>query len=70
MHNEELHNVYASPNIIKVIKSRTMKWARNVARVRDEMHRVLVRKLEWGRPLGKQWRTWENIIKRDLTGAL
>jgi len=33
VHNEELHNVYASPNIIRVIKSRRMKWAGHVARV-------------------------------------
>jgi hypothetical protein len=39
LHNEELHNLYSSPNIIKMIKSRRMRWAGHVARMgRTEMH--------------------------------
>jgi hypothetical protein len=38
LHNEELHNLYASPNMIRVIKSRAMRWAGHVARMRREMH--------------------------------
>jgi hypothetical protein len=48
LHNEELNDVYSSPNIIRVMKSRIMKWARHVARVWEKRsaHRVLVGKSE------------------------
>jgi hypothetical protein len=54
LHNEELRDLYSSPNIIWVIKSRRMRWARHVARTRERrgVFRVLVGKPEGKRPLG------------------
>jgi hypothetical protein len=48
LHNEELHNLYTSPNIIRVIKSRRVRWAGPVARMREmrNSYRILVRKPE------------------------
>jgi hypothetical protein len=48
LHNEELHNLYCSPSIIRMIKSKMMEWARNVARMREKMngYRILVGKPE------------------------
>jgi hypothetical protein len=53
LHNEELHNLYTSPNIVRVIKPRRMRWAGHVARMGEErgMYRVLVGKPEGKRPL-------------------
>jgi hypothetical protein len=50
LHNDELHSLYSSPNIVMVIKSRRMRWAGHVARMGEErdVYRVLV-----GRPEGK-----------------
>jgi len=55
LHNEELNDLYCSPSIFRVIKSRRMRWAAHVARMGDRrgVYRVLVRKLEGKRPLGK-----------------
>jgi hypothetical protein len=54
MHNEELHILYSSPNIIRQIKSRRMRWAGHVARMGEEreVYRVLVGKPVEKRPLG------------------
>jgi hypothetical protein len=54
LHNEELHILYSSPNIIRQIKSRTMRWAGHVARMGDERkaYKVLVRKPQEKRPIG------------------
>jgi hypothetical protein len=69
-HNEELHNLYSSPNIglIMQIKSRRMSWAGHVARVGEERkaYKVLVGKLEGKRPLGRPRRRWEDGIRMDL----
>ena len=55
IHNEELNYLYFSSNIVRVIKSRRMRWAVHVARMRESrgVYRILVRKLEGKRPLGR-----------------
>jgi hypothetical protein len=55
LHNEELHNLYSSPSIIRIIKSRRMRWARHVARmgVKRDVHRLFVRIPEGKGPLGR-----------------
>jgi hypothetical protein len=68
LHNEELHNLYSSPDIIKQVKSRGMRWAGHVAGMGEErkVYRVLVRKTEGKRPLGRPMRRWEDGIRMDL----
>ena len=68
LHNEEFWDLYSSPNIVRVVKSRRMRWAGHRARMRDErgVHRVLVGKPEGKRPLGRPRRRWEDNIKKDL----
>jgi hypothetical protein len=67
LHNEELHILYSSPNIIKEIKSRRMRWAGHVARMGEErnVYRVLIGKPEGKRPLRRPRRRWENGIRMD-----
>ena len=66
--NEVLNDVYSSPNTVRVIKSRRMGWAGNVARVKKGrgVHKVLVGKPEGKRPVGRPGRRWEDNIKMDL----
>jgi hypothetical protein len=68
LHNEELPDVYSSPSIIRIIKSRRMRWEDHVARMREKRnaYRLLVRKSEGKRPLGRQRRRWEDNIEMDL----
>ena len=68
LHNEELNDLYCSPNIVRVIKSRRMRWEGHVARMgeRRGVYRVLVGKPEGKRPLGRPRRRWEDNIKMDL----
>jgi hypothetical protein len=68
LHNEELHNLYSSPNIIRIIKSRRMRWAGHVARMGEKknVYRLLVGKPEAKRPLGRPRRRWMVNIKMDL----
>jgi len=68
LHNEELNGMYCSPNIVRVIKSRRMRWAVHVACVgeRRGVYRVLVGKREGMRPLGGPRRRWEDNIKMHL----
>jgi hypothetical protein len=68
LHNEELHNLYSSPSIIRIIKSRRMRWAGYVARMGEKrnVYRLLVGKLEGKRPLGRPRRRWMGNIKMDL----
>jgi hypothetical protein len=66
LHNDELHSLYSSPNIVRVIKSRRMRWARHVARMGEVFYRVLVRRPKGKRPLGRPRRRWEDNIKMDL----
>jgi hypothetical protein len=68
LHNEELHNLYSSPSIIIIIKSRRMRWARHVARMGEKrnVYRLLAGKPEGKRPLGRPRRRWMNNIKMGL----
>jgi hypothetical protein len=68
LHNEELHNLYSSPNIIRIIKSRRMRWAGHVARIgaKRNMYRLLVGKPQGKRPLGRPRRTRIDNIKMNL----
>jgi hypothetical protein len=68
VHNEELHNLYSSPNIIRMIKSRRMKWTENVACMGENRNacKILVGKPEGKRPIGRPRRRWEDNIKMDL----
>ena len=67
LHNEELNDVYCSPNILRVIKSRRMRWAGHVACMEGEMcTRFWWGNLEGQRPLGRPTRRWEDNIKMDF----
>jgi hypothetical protein len=68
LHNEDLHNLYCSPSIIRIIKSRRMRWPGHVARMGDKRNacRILVGKPEGKRPLGRSRRRWEDNIRMDL----
>jgi len=68
MHNEELNDLYSSPNIVWVIKSRRMRWDGHVACMGQGrgVYKVLVGKPEGKRPLGRPRRRWEDNIKMDL----
>jgi hypothetical protein len=69
LHNDELHSLYSSPNIVRVIKSRRMRWAGHVTRMGEGrgVSRVLVRRSEGKRPLRRSRRRWEDNIKMNLT---
>jgi hypothetical protein len=66
--NEELHGLYSSPSIIRVIKARRMRWAGHVARMEElrGAHNILVGRPEGRRPLGRPRRRWEDNIEIDL----
>jgi hypothetical protein len=68
LHNDELHNLYSSPNIVKVIICRRMRWAGHVARMGEgrDVYRILVGKPESKRPLGRSRRRWEIILSWTL----
>ena len=67
LHDEELNDLYSLPNIVRVLKSRRMRWAGHMARMGEDrgVHRVLVGKPEGKRPLGRPRRRWEDNIKMD-----
>jgi len=68
LHNGEVNYLYSSPNTVRVIKSRRMRWVGNVARMGEVrgVYRVLVGKPEGKRPLGKPRRRWVDNIRMDL----
>ena len=68
LHNEELNDLFSSPNIVRVVKSRRMRWAGHVACMGEDggVHRVLVGKPEGKSSFGRPRRKWEDNIKMDL----
>jgi hypothetical protein len=68
LHNEELHKLYSSPRIIRMIKSRRVRWAGHVAQMGEKRnaYRILVGKPEGKRPLGRPRRRWVDNIKLIL----
>jgi hypothetical protein len=68
LHNEKLNYFYSSPNIIRVIISRRMRWEGHVARMGEKrgVYRILVGRPEGRRPLGRPRRKWDDNIKMDL----
>jgi hypothetical protein len=68
LHNEELNASYCSPNIVRVMKSRRMRWVGHVASIGEKggVYRILVGKLEGIKPLKRPRLRWENNIKMDL----
>ena len=70
LHNEELHSLCRSPNIVRVIKSRRLRWAGHVARMEESRSafKILIGKSAGKRPLGRPRRRWEDNIRMDLEG--
>jgi hypothetical protein len=68
LHNKELHDLYSLPSIIRIIKSRSMRWAGHVARMGENRnaYRLLVGKPEGKRPLGRPRRRWVDNIRMDI----
>jgi hypothetical protein len=68
LHSEELHNLYSSPDIIRQVKSRRMRWAGHVARMGEErkVYKILVGKPKGKRPLGRPRHRWEDGVRMDL----
>jgi len=68
LYKEELNELYSSPNIVRVIKSRRIRWAGHVACMGEErgVYRVLAGKSEGNRPLGRPRHRWVDNIRMDL----
>jgi hypothetical protein len=68
LHNEELHNLYSSPSIIRIMKAKRMRWVGQVARMGEKrnVYRLLVGKPEGKRLLGRPRRRWIHNINMDL----
>jgi hypothetical protein len=68
LQNEELHGLYSSPSIVRVIKARRMRWAGRMVHLGEVRgaYNILVGKPEGRRPLGRPRRRWEDNIKRDF----
>jgi hypothetical protein len=68
LHNKELHDLYSSPSIIRIIKPRRMRWAGHVARLGEKRnaYRLLVGKPEGKKQLGRPRRRWVDNIRMDL----
>ena len=67
LHNEELHSLYRSPNPVRVIKSRRLRWAGHVARMEEgrSAFKILTGRPIGKRPLGRPTRRWEDDIRLD-----
>jgi hypothetical protein len=65
---EELHDLYSSPSIIRIIKAKRMRWAEHVARMGEKRnaYRLLVGNPEGRRPLGRPRRRWLDNVRMDL----
>jgi hypothetical protein len=66
LHNDELHSLYSSPNIVRVIKSRRLRWAGHVARMVEGRGVYRVGKPEGKRPLGRPRPRWGGTLSRTL----
>jgi hypothetical protein len=67
VHNEELHNLYYSPRIIRIMKSRRMRWAGHLVHMKKRnVYRILTGKPEGKGPVGRPRLRWEGNIKMDL----
>jgi hypothetical protein len=68
LHNEEFHDLYSSPSIIRIVKVRRMRWVGHLAWMRENRnaYRLLVGKPDWRRPLGRPRRRWLDNIRMDL----
>jgi hypothetical protein len=68
LHNEEFHDLYSSPSIIRIIKAMRMRWAGHVARMGEQrnVYTLLVGKPEGRRPLGRPRRRWLDNIRMDV----
>jgi hypothetical protein len=68
LHNEQLHGLYSSPSIVRVIKARRMRWAGHVERMGEVRgaYNIVFGSPEGRRPLGRPIRKWENNIKMGL----
>jgi hypothetical protein len=68
LHNEELHGLYSSPSIVRVMKARRMRWVGHVACMGEVRgaYNILVGKPEGRRTLGRPRHRWEDNIKMDL----
>jgi len=68
LYSEKLNDLYCSPNVVRVIKLRRMKWAGHVACMSEGrgVYRILVGRPGGNRPLGRPRRRWEDNFKMDL----
>jgi hypothetical protein len=68
LHNEELHDLYSSPSIIRITKLRRMRWAGHVARIGEKknVYRLLVGKPKGRRPLARSRHRWVINVKMNL----
>jgi hypothetical protein len=68
LHNDEIHSLYSSRNIVRIIKSKRLRWAGHVARMGEGrgVYKVLIGRPKRKRPLGRHRRRWEDNIKPDL----
>ena len=68
LHNKELHSLYRSPNIVRVIKSRRLRWAGHVAKMEEgrSVFKILTDIPMGKRPLGRPRRRWEDNLRMDL----